>query len=493
MSMTPMQRRFRASPAPWLAGLLLAALLLAGCAPSPVTGRDQLLLISPQQERQMGAEQFPQIVRSMGGEYRDDRLQRYVTEVGLRAARVSERPDLDWQFVLIDSDQINAFALPGGFIGITRGLLAQANNEAEMAAVLAHEVAHVTARHSAERVSQSVLASVGAGVVGAVIGSQAVGDMVGLGGQLYVMQYSQSQEFEADAVGLRYLHAAGYDPRAMPEFLRQLDRDADLNSLLTGQPRTQFSYFSSHPQTPERVARARILAADVSDPTTHVNRAGHFTAINGMTFGPSSTQGVLRDGRFGHVGDGFVWQLPAGFEARQSGATVQARGPNGAVIQFDTVTLPQRRSARDYLVRDWSDSAQLGGVESVSINGYAAATGTRQGTLDGARVDVRLIAIEVGANRMARFLLATPPQHTARMDDTLRRTVYSLRPMQSGERGGFGPMRLRIETVGQSDSVASFARRLPFPDHQEARFRALNGLDPDQRLVPGQQVKMIVR
>lgn len=488
----PVSRPTR-GPWRWLVGLALALTVLAGCAPSAVTGRDQLLLISPQQERQMGAEQFPQIVRSMGGEYRNANLQRYVTEVGRRAGAASDMPTLDYQFVLIDTDQVNAFALPGGFVGITRGLLAQANNEGEMAAVLAHEVAHVTARHSAERVSQSVLTDLGAGLLGAVTGMPALGQAASVGGQMMLLRYSQSQEFEADAIGLRYLHAAGYDPRAMAEFLRQLDRETELNSLITGQPRSQPSYFSTHPATPERVARARALAAEAPSPTTHVNRAGYLQAIDGMTYGPSAAQGLLHGDRFGHVEDGFVWQVPAGFQAEQSGPAVLLRGPNGTMAMVDSVTLPQSRTAREYLLRDWSAQSRLDQVEDLTINGYPAATGTARGTMNGTTVDARFVVAQVGANRMVRFLLATPPQHTARMDEPLRRLTYSLRPMQSQERGAFQPMRIRIVTVGSGDTVASLSRRLPFPDHQEARFRALNGLEPGQPLVAGQQVKLIVQ
>ena len=184
--------------------LSLALVALAACTTNPATGRNSFTgFMSPQQELQIGAEEHPKILATFGGAYDDAGIAAYVDEVGQRLARNSDLPELKLTFTVLDSSIVNAFALPGGYVYVSRGLLALARNEAELAGVLAHEIGHVTARHSAQRYSQTIIAGLGANVLGAVVGAPA-GQLAQLGAATYLSAYSRDQEFEADTLGVRY-------------------------------------------------------------------------------------------------------------------------------------------------------------------------------------------------------------------------------------------------------------------------------------------------
>ena len=208
--------------------LTLFILPLNACSTNPATGRTQFAaLMSPQQENQVGAEEHPNIIAEFG-EYDNARVQTYVRQVGARVTRNTERPDVDYKFYVVDSPIVNAFALPGGYIYISRGLLAVADSEAELAAVLGHEAGHITGRHSAERYSRGVVTQLGAGILAAAVDSAGVSQALGLGSDLYLKSYSRSQENEADTLGIRYLAQNGYDPSAMTSFLENLQNASAL-------------------------------------------------------------------------------------------------------------------------------------------------------------------------------------------------------------------------------------------------------------------------
>ena len=227
---------FRAGAAPvlWLRptarvfALIAPLLALSGCTINPATGEQSFtVFMSPAEEREVGSREHPKILKQFGGVYGDAELANYVHRVGTSLARVSEMPDLEFKFTVLNDDQVNAFALPGGYVYITRGLLALADDEAEMAGVIVHEIGHVTARHAAERYSRAVAARIGlslidvlASVAGAVTGTT---DFVSLGAQLYLQGYSRDQEFQADMLGIRYLARAGYDANAVTAFLGAIE------------------------------------------------------------------------------------------------------------------------------------------------------------------------------------------------------------------------------------------------------------------------------
>ena len=217
---------------------------VAGCSTNPATGGEDVVFMSQADEKRIGDENHPKILQQFGGAYGDRELQAYVKSLGDVLAASSELPNIKWTFTLLDSDVTNAFALPGGYVYVTRGLLSLAENEAQLAAVIGHEIGHVTARHGAQRSAQGTLATVGvvgAQVLGAVLGGaqvgRAAGQLAGIGAQGYVASYSRGQEYEADTLGVRYTGRVGFDPYGMSGFLAKLNQEKNLMAKLRGKHR----------------------------------------------------------------------------------------------------------------------------------------------------------------------------------------------------------------------------------------------------------------
>jgi predicted Zn-dependent protease len=237
--------------------------------------------MSPGQESSVGASEHQKVEQQFGF-YNDPKLTAYVNEVGNKVTKDTERADVQYKFYVIDSPIVNAFALPGGYIYVSRGLLALANSEAELAAVLSHETGHITARHSAERYSHGVVTSLGAAVLGAAVGSDGVSQALGVGSNLYLSSYSRGQENEADMLGLRYMTRGGYEPSAMSSFLKSLQNDTSLESRMQGgDGGDSTSYFSTHPATAERVSSTLSQAANYPKGGA-VNHDRHLQMIENM-------------------------------------------------------------------------------------------------------------------------------------------------------------------------------------------------------------------
>ncbi|MEE8272003.1 MAG: M48 family metalloprotease [Alphaproteobacteria bacterium] len=476
------------------AALIATTIAMAGCAINPASGRQQLSLLSPQDEVAIGAREFPKLVDEFGGVYDDPRLAAYVDRVGQSVAAVTGPPGTAYSFTVLDSDLPNAFALPGGYVAVTRGLLALVNDEAELAGVLAHEVAHVTARHTAERYSRSTLAQLGVGVLGAATGSSELAELAGTGAQIYLLGYSRDQESEADAIGIRYLAAAGYDAYAMASFLDQLDRYGQVTALMEGQPADggRPDFLSTHPQTADRTRQAMALARRSAGPQSIRDRDGYLATIDGLVWGEGGANGFIRGQIFASPVDGFVWQAPPGFTLRHSGGRVLATGDGDARMLFDTVSSDPQLPIGPYLTDVWARNISLESLESLEIRRYPAATAvTRLPTGDGVR-DIRIFAIKPAPDRVSRFMFVTRPDQTERLAPQFQRAAYSFRPMTPAERSAYRPRRIDVIPVAVGETVASLARRMPFDSHAEERFRALNGLDPGAPLRPGQWVKLIV-
>jgi predicted Zn-dependent protease len=268
--------------------LVIISLILGACAVNPATGDKQFTaFMSPQQEVQIGAQEHAKIIE-LFGEYNDPELINYVNRIGEHIARNTERPDVDFRFTVLDTPMVNAFALPGGYVYVSRGLLQQANSEAELAAVIAHEIGHVTARHSAERYSRGVLTSLGASVLAASTDSSMLAQAAGLGGDLYIKSYSRGQEHQADELGLRYLYRSGYDPMAMASFLSNLAQYTAFEARLSGTGEAlPFNYFSTHPRTSERIAEVSGLAGQYPENMAMVGREEYLRMVNGIVYGDS--------------------------------------------------------------------------------------------------------------------------------------------------------------------------------------------------------------
>jgi predicted Zn-dependent protease len=487
------RRRWRAGG--FAAGLAAAfALLLAGCTVNPATGRSSFTgFMSEGDEARVGAENHPKVLEEFGGTAGGPELAAYVTSIGKLLASTSERPNGPFTFTVLNSPIVNAFAVPGGYIYVTRGLLALANDEAELAGVMAHEIGHITARHSAQRYSQSVLAQIGLIGLGMATGSSALVDLAGTGAAAYLQSYSRDQEFEADTLGVRYLARATYDPKAMSAFLSSLLADSRLEATIAGNPGTadQYNIMATHPRTVDRVERAIAAANQAPIANPILARDVYLDKIDGLLYGDDPEQGFIKGRRFAHPRLKLEFTAPEGYSLHNSATAVLAQGPQGAQIVFDAAPQSYAGDMAGYIANVWAAKIRLDGMRAITIDGMEAATATAAVDTQSGPAFVRLYAIRFASGRIYRFLCVGPVNAAESFDRGFRGTAASFRRLSDAEARALKPMRIRIVTVRGGDTVASLARAMPFDDYREERFRVLNGLGPNDQLTPGQRVKLI--
>ncbi len=469
--------------------------LFAGC-PSPAAAQG-FSLMSPEQEKQIGAEEHPKILAEYGGAYDDPALGGYVAEVAGRMVRVSDTPNAQFRVTLLNSPVVNAFALPGGYIYFTRGLLALANNEAELAGVIGHEIGHVTARHTAQRYSRGVMAQLGVAALDLLLQNSLASQLAQAGGALYLQKYSRDQEYQADLIGIQLLTRAGYAPQAQAHFLASLNSYAALENRIAGKEgaerRTDF--MATHPRTADRVERAiKEAGAEGAEPI--YRRDIFLDRIDGMVYGDDPSQGFVRGCTFSHPGMRITFTVPEGFRLNNGTDAVTAQGPNGAGIQFDNEgdrkALAAATSAADYLTRIWAAKASLQNVQGITINGLDAATATTRLNTDGGQADARLVAIRVAPDQIFRFTMISAPAQTRAMAEPYRQTAMSFRRLSPQEAAALKPLRIRIVKAVAGDTAEKLAAGMAMADYRLDWFRVLNAIGPNDVIKPDQRVKLVV-
>jgi predicted Zn-dependent protease len=484
------------------ASFAAAALALGGCSyqTSPATGRQFLSSVNAKDEAQIGADEHPKILAEFGGAYEGKpSLNAYVTQIGNKVAQNAERKDVTYTFTLLNSEEINAFALPGGYVYVTRGLVALANNEAELAGVLGHEIGHVNARHTAERAGQQQTTQI-LGTLGVLLGTYLGGDT---GGQLatsaanelgadYLGHFSQQQEFEADKLGVRYITKTGYEPQAMASFLGSLDDETHLEAKIAGNEAAADAYSmkQSHPRTPDRVQRAIAEAKEpVANPV--INRDLYLRQIDGMIWGSDPRDGVVKGSTFIHPGLRFAFDAPKGMKLANSPEAVVGQSDDAA-MKFDLADPAPSGALADYIASGWQKGAKIRDVQSFQVNGMEAATGVAQGTLNDTPVAIRLVAIRKSGNEVYRFIFATVPGSFDAMDQGFLAAARSFRELSAADAAGYRAKRIKVVTVQPGDTVTSLAGQMQTDQAKADWFRVINHLPAKAQLQAGQKVKLIV-
>lgn len=471
---------------------LVGLMGVTACSVNPATGDRQFTALLPaDKEAAIGAQEHVKIEQSFG-KFMTGPVSDYVSRVGAKVAANTERKDVQYKFHVIDSPIVNAFALPGGYIYVSRGLLNLANSEAELAGVLAHEVGHVTARHAAERVSQGFLVGLGAAVIGAAANTPGVSQAAGLGSELYIKSYSRGQEHESDSLGVRYLTRAGYDPMAMADFLRSLDAQTKLDARLAGKKTgAGANYFSTHPVTADRVAKATQEAQQVSVERPIVRRNEFLQQINGLVYGDSADQGFIRGNKFYHTALGFTFSVPEGSKMVNSPAAVNTQHPNGTIIVFDMGKDQTSSDPLSYIKNVWLRNKDVANGENITVNGMRGATAAFTGTIQGKAATIRLVAVEWKKGEFFRFQMAIPKNVTSAFMDELKTTTYSLRRLSASEKQSIQPKKIRLVTARSGDSVASLAAKMDVDELKEDQFKVLNGLIGNAQIIAGRPYKII--
>jgi len=463
---------------------------IAGCSTNPATGRSNFGSI--RDDISVGQENHDQIVAQFGGEYRNKKVQDYVSDVGLTLARLTEFPNLPYRFTVLNSPIVNAFALPGGYIYMSRGLLALANSEAEMASVLGHEIGHVIARHGSERQTQGTIAQLGLAVLGIATGSQELVQVAGMGAQAYLQSYSRDQEFEADSLGVRYMAVAGYDPEASANFLASLRDYSRFESELAGRDPNQvdeFNWLASHPRTIERVERAIQEAAVEAPADPVVGRNRYLTNINGMLFGEDPKQGIIEGRRFVHPDLRFEFTVPQGFRLQNSPSQVAASNGRTATILFDI-----GRGSGDlarYMTQQWLRQVRVQNVQRETVNGRDAATGVARVQSNNGQADLRALVIDGPGDTIYRFMILTQTGQLGRVQSALYQTVDSFRILSAAQASQIRAYRIKLHQVRGGDTVSKLARTYPYGRFNDKAFELYNDISDAGDLDRGQYVKLV--
>jgi predicted Zn-dependent protease len=469
-------------------------LLVSSCQTIPATGRASFNVVSAEDEQKMGAEGQAEVLREFGGAYDDPAIQAYVSAIGQRLVAQTETPQAPFRFTVLDSPIINAMSLPGGYIYVTRGILALVDNEAQLASVVGHEIGHVVGHHIALQKSQSIALRVLSRVLVAVTGMKEVGTLSGLGSSVYLFSYSREQESEADTLGLRYMTRAGLDPASMVAMLTKLRADQRLQARLAGRsPDTadEFSLWADHPLTIERINdTATAVAATATAGQGVTGRDTLLERIDGLIYGDTAERGVVHGRVYSHAGMGVRVEVPPGFRIVTNAQGMMALHPDGSLIRLDRGP-PANGDLASYIQVEWAVASKLARIERLMINGRPGATATTRLTIEKTTLDVRLVA--VGDRRgVTRLMALTPPEITTEHDEDVRTTIASLRPLTEAERPQAQPPRIALITVKPGDSVTTLAAAARFDTLKAERFRLLNGLpEGEERLTPGQRLKTV--
>ena len=434
----------------------------------------------------LGAAQHPKILKQFGGAYENEKLETVLALVTGRLVAQSKEPNRAYNITVLNSPAINAFALPGGYLYVTRGLLALANDAAEVAAVLAHEMAHVSSNHGVERNEQAKAVDIAERVASNVVSNPVVGQIVRASTERRLATFSQKQELEADAVGIKMLGKAGFDPYSAARFLKSMDRYAAWRSTTTSKDAQDMS--SSHPTTPQRVELAQRHARLVGPPNIgEKNRSRYLQGVDGLLFGDSAKEGFIRGRQFLHKRLGFTFSVPNGFELSNRPKSVLASGAGEMALRFDAVGKEARSlNPADYLKSGWVNGLLPETVVPVSVNGLNGARGKAEA--GDWRFSITVIRFK---NRMYRFILAAPKAEQ-NVDGLGVEISGSFRTLNKQELARLKPQRIKIVKIKASDTLATMAARMGGVNRKVQLFKALNGIEDGQRLPKKGQAKLVV-
>ncbi len=460
----------------------ISLLLIAACTMNPATGQRQLTLMSQAQEIQMGRQTHPEVLAAFGA-YDDPEWQAYIQELGAKIAATSERPELDWTFTVLDDPVVNAMALPGGFIYVNRGILANFNSEAELASVLGHEIGHVTARHSVEQMSRAQLAQLGLGV--AAVASEEFRQYAGLASQglgILFLKFGRDDENQSDALGLRYMVRSGYDPHQMPKVFQTLDRVSQSQGM-RGNP----EWMSTHPDPGNRVQNiaARISQLPPEQRQGTVGRESYMERINGMVYGNDPRQGYTIGQTYYHPVLAFKVEFPDQWQIINQRQAVGALSPNrdAAVV----LTLSDKDSPRAAFEAFFAQQ----GVQRGSNQGRNLFTFRAFDPQTGVSKADGLIGFVEHNGQVYQLMGYTAAETWRSYAGNMQRSLASFADVTQRRYLEVEPKKIDVVTLKSSMTLTEFARRYK-TSAEVSELAILNGVDPDTTLEKGTLVKRIV-
>jgi predicted Zn-dependent protease len=481
----------------WMSGKTRLALVLAGAVLLAACAGERPVFLPPEPPRRPSAgdaldraaqREHQRLMAAFGGEYIAPSTRRVVNEIAQRIATATGS-GMTYEVTLLNSPIVNAFALPNGRLYVTRGLLALANDKAEVAAVIAHEIAHVQARHAVERAELQQRSELVSRVVTQVLEDPVAGELVQARSRVTIAGFSRQQELEADQIGVKAMAQAGYDPYGAARFLASLGRTTQHRAMLVGdRPGGRgLDILSSHPSTPERIQLVLATARQITAPGLGMSdRDGWLSALEGVAFGDDPSDGAVRGRTYVNRNLGIAFTAPAGITLESTRDAVLGVGAGGAkAMRFDSVELEAGQTLDTYVQSGWIDGVRPGPVERTQIAGLPAAL--TSGT--GADWRFRLAAIQAGS-RTYRFIFAARGDE-GELERSFRDTVSSFRRLSPAEAQRAGTLRIQTVTAQPGDTAASLAQRMATGDKALEQFLILNGLDGAGTVRPGHRYKIV--
>jgi predicted Zn-dependent protease len=481
---------------------LTAALVTGSCATNPVSGGHDVVLESTKGEIEQARRAHTQIIQAYGV-YEDQAVQDYVNRVGQKVAQQSQRgSELTWHFTVLDDGEVNAFTTGGGYVYVFRGLLTYLSSEAELAAVLGHEIGHVNARHPVTAETRNVLASVLA--TGAVIatGSTAVAEMANIGAAAWVQGYGREQEMQADQLGIQYASKSGYRPEAMTQTMKVLKAqetfELDRAKRENREPQIYHGVFSDHPAPDDRVVATAKAAANVTtvpDGGWAENRDAYLKAIDGLPFGSSRAQGIVRENRFYHADMGLTLAFPHGWTIENDRDRLLAYTRNkDAIMQLTADKRPEKKSPREYLLEKLRFNSITHGAE-LHVNGMEGYTVVAQSgsPLDGGLGPVRWAVLY--RDRSA-FLIGGASRSASTEgipgdDGVFLSSIETMRALKPSEYPLAEPYRIKVVQSTAQTKLDDYVQDMPTERYQKEELELLNGVYPSGKLAPGQLIKVV--
>ena len=471
--------------------LVVIVALVTACATNPATGRREISLMSEAQEISLGKESDAQIKAEMGV-YNDPALQQYVSDIGLRLAKISERPNLPWQFTVVDQPAINAFALPGGFIYITRGILAYLDNEAEVAGVLGHEIGHVTARHAVQQYTRQVGGQLGLVALGVFVPeARPLGELSAQALGLLFLKYGREDELQADSLGARYAATAAWDPAGVAGMLSTLGRLDEASGSRRGIP----NWLSTHPDPLQRVEEIQPVVAKLKQGggEFEVDRESLMQQVDGVLYGDNPDQGITRGSTFLHPPLRFRLDFPKEWEIANTAQQVVAKAPDADVfLILQVVQKPEGGDIRQIALGHMQRAGfQSGSGDRTTINGLDAFVGTYQGQLEGLGPVVSRAAHISHGGRVFMVAGLAATDGFRRYDAAFSSSIGTFRALSAAEAESIRPNRLDLYAVRAGDSWAALAERSGGAI-TAASLAIMNRSTANEPPKPGTRVKIVV-
>ena len=487
----------------WVSVSTLAAVLVlfgAACATNPVTSRHELAFMSETQEIALGRQADVEIRQEMGV-YDDPLLQAYVDEIGMELATRSHRPELPWQFTIVNSPAVNAFALPGGFIYLTRGIMAYLGNEAELAGVLGHEIGHITARHVVQAYTRVIGVQLGL-VLGQIFvppmranpyGTPGLSDLAANGLGLLFLKFGRDDEIQADRLGAEYVAAASWDPQGVADMLTTLARIDEVSDG-RGVP----NWLSTHPDPADRVVEVEPTVAKVSalvdSAALRVNRGGYLERLQGLRFGDNPEKGVVRGNQFLHPALRFALEFPEGWEVQNSEMVVLAKLPRQEI--YIVLQLGENLSGQNLeeVAENGMQSAgyRIRSGNRITVNGLEAFWGLYESQVGNSGLVFAHVAhIRVG-NSVYVFGGFGPSEEFKDEERNIQASIRSFRRLSKDEADDIRPNEVALYDVKSGDTWQVIAQR----DGEEivlaSTLAIMNGYAVNEQPLPGNQIKVVV-